>query len=49
MREMSSSFEALVKRVSPAVVEVQVTGHGSEEEDDEKGSSAVGRERSLGS
>lgn len=48
MREMSSSFEALVKRVSPAVVEVLVTGYGSEEEDDEKGSSAVGRERSLG-
>ncbi len=46
---MSSSFETLVKRVSPAVVEVLVAGYGSPDEDDKRGSSAIGRERSLGS
>jgi len=45
---MSGAFETLVKRVSPAVVEVLVTGYGIEEEDD-KESSPIGRERSLGS
>lgn len=45
---MSGAFETLVKRVSPAVVEVLVTGYGTEEEDD-KESSPTGRERSLGS
>lgn len=49
IHEMSDSFEALVRRVSPAVVEVLVTGYGSEEEEEETGTSAVGRERSLGS
>jgi serine protease Do len=48
-RQMSSAFESLVKRVSPAVVEVLVTGYGSADEDDEHASHAVGRERSLGS
>src|SRR5271154_2992456 len=48
-RQMSSAFESLVKRVSPAVVEVLVTGFGSADEDDEHASRAVGRERSLGS
>jgi serine protease Do len=50
LHEMSGAFESLVRRVSPAVVEVMVTGYGTDEEDeDEKGSSAIGRERSLGS
>jgi serine protease Do len=52
IHEMSAAFESLVKRVSPAVVEVLVTGYGSGEEDDDttKGSGgAFGRERSLGS
>jgi len=52
IRSMSESFEALVRRVSPAVVEVLVTGYGSgdeDEDDDAKGPSSVGRERSLGS
>jgi len=49
IHEMSGAFELLVKRVSPAVVEVLVTGFASDDEDDDKGSSAVGRERSLGS
>jgi serine protease Do len=53
MRQMSASFEALVKRVSPAVVEVQVTGFGSTDDDDDNDndskSSSIGRQRSLGS
>jgi serine protease Do len=48
-RLLSSAFEALVKRVSPAVVEVLVTGYGSPDEDDEHASHSVGRERGLGS
>ena len=53
MRQMSASFESLVKRVSPAVVEVQVTGFGSTDDDDDDTSgdskSSIGRQRSLGS
>jgi serine protease Do len=49
MHQMSSSFEALAKRVSPAVVEVIVTGFGSPDEEDEHASRSVERERSLGS
>ena len=51
LHQMNGSFENLVKRVSPAVVEVLVTGFGSAEEDDEDStaSSSIGRERSLGS
>jgi serine protease Do len=51
IHEMSAAFESLVKRVSPAVVEVLVTGFGTDEEEDEdeKGPSTFGRERSLGS
>jgi serine protease Do len=48
MRLMSDSFESLARHVSPAVVEVLVTGFGSDDEND-KNSGAVGRERSLGS
>jgi serine protease Do len=49
LREMSHSIQNLVKRVSPAVVEVLVTGYGSPSDEDEKASAAVGRERALGS
>jgi len=45
---MNNSFENLVKRVSPSVVEVMVTGYGSGEDDSNR-SRAIGRERSLGS
>jgi len=48
VRSMSATFEALAKRVSPAVVEVMVTGYGAPDEDDATASAAVGRERSLG-
>ncbi|HUL35252.1 MAG TPA: trypsin-like peptidase domain-containing protein [Candidatus Eisenbacteria bacterium] len=49
--QMNDSFQSLVKRVSPAVVEVLVTGFGSPDEEDDEGSapSSIGRERSLGS
>jgi len=46
---MSKSFETLVQKVSPAVVEVLVTGYGTGEDDDQQPSPSVGRERSLGS
>ena len=52
IHEMSASLEALVRHVSPAVVEVLVTGYGTDEEDEDdksSGPSSVGRERSLGS
>jgi serine protease Do len=51
LHQMNTSFENLVKQVSPAVVEVLVTGYGSADEDDDqdKGPSTIGRERSLGS
>jgi serine protease Do len=49
MRQMSRSFQDLAKRVSPAVVEVLVTGYGSPSDEDKEASSALGRERALGS
>jgi serine protease Do len=50
IHEMSAAFESLVKRVSPAVVEVLVTGYGTDdEEEDDKTPGPFGRERSLGS
>ena len=50
IHEMSASFESLARHVSPAVVEILVTGYGTDEDDeDDKGPSSVGRERSLGS
>jgi serine protease Do len=48
VHELSRNFEELVKKVSPAVVEVLVTGYGTADEDEQKESSPVGRERSLG-
>ncbi|MGA7624689.1 MAG: trypsin-like peptidase domain-containing protein [Candidatus Acidiferrales bacterium] len=47
-RQMSRSIESLARRVSPAIVEVLVTGYGSANEEDSQASAAVGRERSLG-
>jgi serine protease Do len=52
IHDMNAAFESLVKRVSPAVVEVMVTGYGSgddEDDEDSKSPSPFGRERSLGS
>jgi serine protease Do len=49
VHQMSASFEALAKRVSPAIVEILVTGYGSPNDEDSSASSAVERERSQGS
>jgi serine protease Do len=46
---MSHSFQNLANRVSPSVVEVLVTGFGSASDDNEQGSSALTRERGVGS
>jgi serine protease Do len=48
IHELSATFQSLAKHVSPAIVEVMVTGYGAPDEDDPRASSAVGRERSLG-
>jgi hypothetical protein len=48
IHEMGATFQELAKRVSPAIVEVMVTGYGAANEEDENASSAVGRERSSG-
>src|SRR5580693_10733064 len=48
MRQLSASFENLAKRVSPAVVEILVTGYGSPSDEDSSASSALERARSLG-
>jgi serine protease Do len=49
VHQMSTSFQALAKRVSPAIVEIMVTGYGSPNDEDSTASSAVERERSQGS
>jgi serine protease Do len=46
--EMDKAFQELAKRVSPAVVKVEVTGYGASEENSAQSSSPVGRQRSLG-
>jgi serine protease Do len=46
---MSQSFESLVERVSPAVVEIFVSGYGADESEHGKTSSAISRQKSLGS
>jgi len=49
IHQLNISVQDLVKRVSPAVVEVLVTGYGSPDEGDSDQSNVVGKERSLGS
>lgn len=46
---MSRSIQALSDRVSPAVVEVQVTGYGAMEEEQGQTSNVVGRRQAKGS
>jgi serine protease Do len=46
---LSHSFQDLANRLSPSVVEVLVTGFGSSSDDNEQGSSALARERGVGS
>jgi serine protease Do len=49
LRQMSSSFESLVARVSPAVVEIFVSGYGTAESDEDNPSAPISRQSSLGS
>src|SRR5579863_8911572 len=50
LHRLNDSIEALVQRVSPAVVQIIVTGYGSTEEDDRGQTSVViGRQRAIGS
>src|SRR5712671_6736255 len=50
LRKLNESASALIKRVSPSVVQILVTGYGPLEEG-EKGSasSVIGRQRAIGS
>ncbi|HTV59832.1 MAG TPA: trypsin-like peptidase domain-containing protein [Verrucomicrobiae bacterium] len=45
---LSDAIESVSKRVSPAVVEVLVTGYGTADEDSANPSGPLGRERGLG-
>lgn len=50
LHQLNSSIEALVQQVSPAVVQIIVTGYGSTEESDRGQTSVViGRQRAIGS
>ena len=49
LRQLNASLQTLVAKVSPAVVEVRVTGFGTVEEADEGKTALVGRQSKLGS
>jgi len=49
LHQLSSSVEALVRRVSPSVVQVLVTGYGPLEEGRGNTGLVIGRQRSIGS
>ncbi len=49
LHQMSNAFESLVTRISPAVVEVFVSGYGATEADKNNPEAPIGRESSLGS
>lgn len=49
LRQLNASFETLVAKASPAVVEVLVTGFGPVEETDEGKTALVGRQSKVGS
>jgi serine protease Do len=49
LHQMSRSFEALVAKVSPAVVEIFVTGYGPAESKENDPTAPIGRQSSLGS
>jgi serine protease Do len=48
-RQMSNAFESLASRISPAVVEVLVSGYDTEDEEDRSPGAPIGRQSSLGS
>ena len=50
LRNLNQSVDALIKRVSPSVVQILVTGYGPLEEGDRSSTSTViGRQRAIGS
>ena len=50
LHQLNSSIEALVQRISPTVVQIQVTGYSSAQESNEGQTSlVVGKQRSVGS
>lgn len=49
LHEMSAAFEALAGRVSPAVVEILVSGYGPADDQEENPAAPIGRESSQGS
>jgi serine protease Do len=49
LRDLSRSVRALAERVSPAVVQVQVSGYGPLEEEEGRAASVIAPQRSLGS
>jgi serine protease Do len=49
LHELDSSMESLVQQVTPAVVQVLVTGYGAVEQHGQTNTALIGRQRSLGS
>src|ERR1700690_3653279 len=49
LNQFSESMDEMTARVSPAVVQVRVTGYRTVEDKDESDTSLIGRQRSLGS
>ena len=49
LEQLNSSLEALVEKVSPAVVQVQVTGYGAVDESNHRQTALVARQRAIGS
>jgi len=49
LEQLNSSLVALVEKVSPAVVQIQVTGYGAVEESNHRQTALVVRQRAIGS
>jgi serine protease Do len=49
LQDLNASLEALVDKVSPAVVQIQVTGYGAVEESNQRQTAVVARQSAIGS
>jgi serine protease Do len=49
LQQLNSALEGLVSKVSPAVVQIQVTGYGAVEQSGERQTALIARERAIGS
>jgi len=49
LRQLDNSVETLTKRVSPAVVQILVTGYGAVEQHGRTDTALIGRQHTLGS